>query len=157
MFVLDGRPLVLDVPFTGPNGTQYPANWLRCATPEERLAVGITEVQEPLYYDQRFYWGYDQDGNLIPKEHSQLVKLWSNQTRTTANTLLFPTDWMIIREVDNGNPCPANMKTWREDIRLSANQKVVDIESTTTTEELAVYVTSSDYSTWPQQPSGDAE
>jgi hypothetical protein len=153
MFVLNGQTLQLDVPFTGPDGTQYPANWLRCATPEERASVGITEEPEPPFYDQRFYWGYDQDGNLIPKDHGQLVTLWAGQTRTTANTLLFPNDWLIVREMDNGTPCPTDMKTWREDIRLSAKDKVEAIEATTTTDELAVYVTSPAYSTWPVAPS----
>ena len=37
MFLLDGKPLALDTPFTDPaTGVQYPANWLRLATPEER-------------------------------------------------------------------------------------------------------------------------
>jgi hypothetical protein len=152
MFVLNGSPLALDVPFTGPDGTQYPANWLRCATQEERLAAGINEVPEPDSYDQRFYWGYDQDGNLIPKDHEQLVVLWVSQTRTTANALLAPTDWFIVREMDNGTPCPTNMKTWREAVRVSSNQKVLDVEATLTTEELASYITGGNYSTWPQPP-----
>jgi hypothetical protein len=47
MFVLDGKPLSPDVAFTH-DGIQYPANWLRLATPEERAAIGITEVPDPL-------------------------------------------------------------------------------------------------------------
>jgi hypothetical protein len=154
MFVLNGRTLVLDVPFTGHDGTQYPANWLRCATPEERLAAGITEVPDPPTWDQRFYWGYDQDGHLIPKDRGQLVTLWSAQTRTTANTLLFPTDWLIVREVDNGTLCPTDVKIWREDVRLAAQDKVSAIESTTTTPELAAYICDAQYNTWPQAPMG---
>jgi len=155
MFVLDRRPLALDVPFTGPDGTQYPANWLRCATAEERLAVGITEVADPSYYDRRFYWGHDQDGQLISKDHGQLVTLWTSQTRTTANTLLSPTDWLIIREMDNKTPCPADVKTWRENVRVAAGQKISLIEATTTTSELALYIDGSDYHVWPHEPNAD--
>jgi len=47
MFLLNGKPLALDVPFETPNGTQYPANWLRLASPEDRKDIGFTEVPDP--------------------------------------------------------------------------------------------------------------
>ena len=144
MFLLDGKPLSPDVAFTGSDGTQYPANWLRLASPEERLAVGITEVPDPAYYDQRFYWGPD-----LPKDHAQLVPQWIDQTRATAGTLLVPTDWMVIREADNGTPVPADVKTWREAIRLACNEKVIYLGTTNSTEELAAYITGGEYSAWP--------
>lgn len=149
MFKLaDGRPLAIDTPFAWGN-VSYPANWLRLSSPEERAAIGITEVPDPPVYDQRFYWGYDQDGKLIPKDHTQLVEQWTQQTRTTANTLLAPTDWIIIREADNGKPADADTKAWRESIRLATGTKVTAIKQTTDTAELAAYVTSAAYSSWP--------
>ena len=150
MFILDGKPLSPDVAFTH-DGIQYPANWLRLATPEERTAIGITEEPDPQPYDQRFYWGYDSDGNLIPKDHAQLVEQWSQQTRTTAGTLLQPTDWIIIRQADNGVEADPAIKTWREDIRLATGDKITAIEDTTTTDELAAYITGADYPVWPEQ------
>jgi hypothetical protein len=57
MFLLNGTPISLDVEFTTPDGTRYPANWIRLASPAERAAIGITEAPDPEYYDQRFYWG----------------------------------------------------------------------------------------------------
>jgi hypothetical protein len=147
MFILDGRPLSPDTAFTH-NGVQYPANWLRLSTLEQKEEIGITEAPEPAIWDQRFYWGYDADNNLIPKDHTQLVTLWTEQTRTTAGTLLSPTDWMITREVDNSTPVPEDIKTSRQNIRLLCNEKVNSIGITTTTGELATYVTSSEYSSW---------
>lgn len=146
MFILDGRPLSPDVPFEH-DGISYPANWLRLATPEEREAIGITEVPDPEPYDQRFYWGPG-----LPKDHAQLVEQWTQQTRTTANTLLQPTDWIIIREADNGKPADPLIKTWREDIRLATGTKIDAIEATTTTAELAAYITGADYPIWPADP-----
>ncbi len=152
MFVLpDGRPLSLDAPFRW-MGVNYPANWLRLATPEERAAIGITEVPDPPSYDQRFYWGYDDKGNLIPKDHTQLVEQWVAATRTTANTLLAPTDWIIIREADNGKPADPLLKTWREDIRLATGAKVTAIRETVDTPALAAYITGPDYPVWPRDP-----
>ena len=150
MFLLNGQPLAPDVPFTGKDGTQYPANWLRLSTAADRKRVGITEVPDPAPYDQRFYWGYDAEGKLIPKDHAQLVTQWVAQTRTTAGTLLAPSDWMIIREQDNATPVPADVKAWRESIRTACNDKVTAIEATTDTESLAAYITGNAYPVWPQ-------
>jgi hypothetical protein len=148
MFKLaDGRLLALDVPFTW-DQVSYPANWLRLASPEEREAIGIIEVSDPAPYDQRFYWGPD-----LPKDHAQLVEQWVSQTRTTAGTLLQPSDWLVIRETDNGTPVPDEWRTWRESIRAAAGTKVDAIEATTTTEELAAYITGAEYPTWPLDPS----
>jgi len=156
MFLLDGKPLSPDVAFTATNADgetiQYPANWLRLSTPEERAAIGITEVPDPAPYDQRFYWGYDADGTLLPKDHAQLVEQWVSQTRYTANTLLTPTDWIIIREADNGKPADPLIKQWREDIRLATGTKNDAIEATTSTDELAAYITGPDYPAWPADP-----
>jgi len=148
MFLLNGTPIALDVPFRTPDGIQYPANWLRLSTLEQKEEIGITETPDDPIHDQRFYWGYDSDGNLIPKDHTQLTTQWSEQTRTTAGTLLFPTDWMFTREVDNETPVPLTIKTARQNIRILCNQKVTHIGITTTTSELATYVTSSEYSSW---------
>jgi hypothetical protein len=152
MFILDGKPLSPDSAFTH-NGIQYPADWLRLTTLEQKEAIGITEAPDPAIWDQRFYWGYDSDGNLIPKDHSQLTTQWSEQTRTTAGTLLAPTDWMIVRESDNETPVPLTIKTARQNIRLLCHQKISNIGITTTTPELATYVTSSDYSSWTLEES----
>ena len=152
MFLLNGQPLAVDTPFKTADGTQYPANWLRLSTLEEKEAIGITEVPDPEPYDQRFYWGYDAEGHLIPKDHAQLVEQWTAQTRTTANSLLQPTDWIIIREADNGKAADPVLKTWREEIRLAAGSKVYEIGQTTDTDALAVYITSADYPAWPVDP-----
>jgi hypothetical protein len=163
MFLLNGKPLALDVPFES-NGTLYPANWLRLASPAEREAIGITEVADPPSYDQRFYWGYTASGTLIPKDHTQLVSQWTDATRHTANTLLAPTDWMVVREIDNGTAVPSGIRGWRQDVRYSCEGKVTMIDLTQTTPELAEYITyvspsggaPSDCNYWPQyvEPSG---
>ena len=146
MFILDGKPLSPDVAFTH-DGIQYPANWLRLASPEERAAIGITEEPDPAPYDQRFYWGPD-----LPKDHTQLVEQWVAQTRATAGTLLVPSDWLVIREQDNGTAVPTEWKDWRQAIRMATGDKVAAIEATTTTEELAAYITGADYPMWPADP-----
>lgn len=154
MFLLDGRPLSPDRAFTDINGIQRPANWLRLTTPDERITAGVTEVPDPPTWDQRFYWGYDGDGHLIPKDHGQLVVQWVSQMRQTANSLLSGTDWMVIREQDNGTAMPADWKSYREDIRLTCNNRVTLLEATKTTDQLATVIVSDfdGWFPWPHDP-----
>ena len=149
MFLLDGRPLSPDVAFEH-NGIQYPANWLRLSTLEEKEAIGITEVPDPPYYDQRFYWGYDASGNLIPKDHGQLVEQWVGAVKATAGTLMAPTDWLITRASDpsSNKPVPEWALDERTAIRFKSDEKEAAIETTASTEELAAYLTSSAFSSW---------
>ena len=42
-FKLEGKTLPGDVPFQTSDGTNYPANWLRLTTFDEKKAIGITE------------------------------------------------------------------------------------------------------------------
>jgi hypothetical protein len=158
MFIFDGKPLSPDVAFTDPaTGVQYPANWLRLSTLEEKEAIGITEQADPPVWDQRFAWGYSEDGQLIWKDHTQLVEQWVAQTRTTAGTLIQPTDWMVIREQDNGTVVPESVKALREDIRLATGQKNAAIEATADTAELAAYITGSEYPVWPSDSPAPVE
>ena len=149
MFVLDGRPLAPDSAFSH-NGINYPANWLRLSTWEEKQAIGIQEVPDPPTWDQRFYWGYDSEGHLIPKDHTQLVSTWDQNTNQTAYTLLLPTDWMIVRQVDEGIAIDTETKNWRQAIRLACATKITAIKATTTTDELAAFITGPEYPVWPQ-------
>ena len=72
----DGTGIPIDVPFTI-GTTNYPANWLRLSTAEEKTAVGIIEVADPKVYNSTFYYtdgkektledtdSKDDAGNLI--------------------------------------------------------------------------------------------
>jgi hypothetical protein len=69
MFQLNGNPISLDTAFTL-DGTSYPANWIRLASPAERAAIGITEVADPATWDDRFYWGVGNPKLLNDREES---------------------------------------------------------------------------------------
>ena len=150
MFILDGKPLSPDRAFTTSDGTQYPTNWLRLATPAQREAIGITEQPDAPVYDQRFYWGYDNDGNLIPKDHTQLVDQWTAQVKTTAASLLTPTDWYVVRESETGLEAPQSVVDRRASIRYLSGYKEGLLVGTTSTDELAAYVTGPDFGVWEE-------
>ena len=63
MFLLNDQPLAVDTAFTN-DGIQYPANWLRLSTAEEKSAIGIREVADVVRADERFYWDGD---STLPK------------------------------------------------------------------------------------------
>jgi len=152
MFILDGRTLQLDVPFEH-DGIQYPPNWLRLATPEERAAIGITEVAEQPRPDDRFYWvsGPNDDGSwtAIPKDIDGLKTTWTAQFKQTAYTMLLPSDWMIVRKQEDGTDVPADWTSYRESVRTTCALAISDLESTTDIDAFIASVTSVQ---WPVSP-----
>ena len=56
MFLLNGNRLAEGTSFYDANGTQYPPQWLNTSTEEEKAAIGITWVADPVPVDNRFYW-----------------------------------------------------------------------------------------------------
>ena len=90
-YSLNGRTLQLDVPWDH-DGIQYPANWLRLSTAQDRAELGIAWVDDDPTWNQNWYWGYDSDGNLIPKTYADLKANWIAKTKATANSLLQPSD-----------------------------------------------------------------
>lgn len=142
----DGRIIALDRAFTL-GDVQYPANWLRLATPEERAAIGITEVPDPQPYDQRFYWGV---GN--PRDHAQLQEQWVAQVKQTAFTLLAPTDWYVVRHSETGAAMPQSVLDRRAEIRQYSKDKEATIMATVDTDELAAYLTSAAFAAWEVLP-----
>jgi hypothetical protein len=147
----DGTTVSDDMAFTW-NEIQYPDNWIKLSTKKDRDAIGLKgPLPEEPWYDQQFYLGFDSKGNLIPKDHGTLVTLYSEYCRMNANAMLRETDWMVIREVDNGTAVPDSTKEYRQAIRTAVGVKIEAIEATTTTAELATYSASTEYTTWPSE------
>ncbi len=132
MLKLDNKPLSYDRAFTHA-GIQYPANWLRLSSLEERNALGITEVANDPTYDQRFYWGLDnpkqlndvtdEDGNTT----TGLKTLWSATQGQIAASLLAPSDWRIIKAKETGTNIPSAWKTYRAAVRTACNTRQTEI------------------------------
>ena len=70
-FKLGTRTLPLDTPFTH-NDIQYPANWIRLASEEDKSAIGLVWEADPVRADDRFYWNGDINNHkaLEDKEES---------------------------------------------------------------------------------------
>ena len=148
MFLHNGQRLNLDQPFTIED-TNYPPNWLRESTPEMREALGIVEITWGSRPDDRFYWVQENmDGTYTtsPKDLTQLKATFTAQVDQTAYSLLFPTDWMIVRKAETNVAVPDATTTYRAAVRADALANRTAISNATTVEELITVVSSF---TWP--------
>ena len=142
----DGTPIPIDSAFS--IGTiNYPANWLRLSTAEEKTAAGIVEVEDPIVYDSRFYHfdgtpkslddvnSTDKDGNLIKNaDGSQhiiygLKTQFKKEEKQTAGNLLSRYDWLIVRKTEKGTAIPAEITTFRDAVRTACNTREAEIDA----------------------------
>ena len=133
MFLLNGNRLQEGVSFYDANGTQYPANWLNQSTEEQKAAIGITWVADPVRADDRFYW----DGNINnPKDLDGLKDTFKSQVKDTANKLLTHTDWYVIRKAERNVNIPTDIADKRSAIITEANRLDSEIGLVDTVEGL---------------------
>ena len=133
MFLLNNKPINLDAAFTTEDGTQYPANWIRLASPAERAAIGITEIDDAPTYDDRFFWASGQ-----PKDIDMLKTNMISQVKQTAASLLAPTDWKIIRATETATAIDADVLAARAAIRTASNTNEIAINACITVDALAI-------------------
>ena len=57
-FKLGTKTIQLDTPFTH-DDIQYPANWIRLASEEDKSAIGMTWEADAVRADDRYYWDGD--------------------------------------------------------------------------------------------------
>ena len=145
-FKLDNKSLPIDVAFTS-NGVNYPANWLRLTTLDEKKAIGITEVSDSVTYDQRFYWSPNK-----AKALAGLKTNWITQQKNTANALLAPYDWYIIRKLEEGKDIPGAVSKYRDDVRTACAARETQINAVIDVTSLKDLVDSS-LTAWPDAPS----
>lgn len=143
MFLLHGSPLQIDVAFKA-NGISFPSNWLRLATAEEKAAVGITEVADPVRYDDRFYW----DAGL-PKDLDDLKAEWDRRVNEIAYSLLSPSDWMVVRKQEIGTEIPVEWSTYRAAVRSAAATHKTALNAAT---DIDAFVSVATTMQWPVLP-----
>ena len=152
-FKLDGNPLAVDVAFSH-NDIQYPANWLRLSTADEKAAIGITEVADAPIYDSRFYWGngtaksltdtneVDENGDPILDQNGDQVvslgvkSLLKNQEKATAASLLAKTDWYVVRKTEKSTAIPSAITTYRDAVRTACDTREKEIDACSDTAAL---------------------
>ena len=133
-FLLNGKPLQEGVQFKDAKGTTYPANWLNQSTEEEKAAIGVVWVADPVKLDDRFYWNGNptspkalEDKEETDSEGNKSVTkgLKSNfiaQVKDTAGKLLAQTDWYVIRKAERNIDIPSKVVTERAKIVAEAER-----------------------------------
>ena len=153
----NGSRLSLDVAWKDTEGTQYPSNWLRNSTPDNRAAVpsgGVTWETDPPRYDQCFYWGpgkpkdiadtptyasYDKDGKGVGEVTGNIPGLktqWIQQQKDTANSLLAKTDWLVTRKAEAGTAIPTEQANYRTAVRTQCGLREATINACADTDKL---------------------
>jgi hypothetical protein len=127
------------------NGTKYLYTWCNTMDADAKAAAGLTWVDDPEPFDERFYWGRNEDGTLIPKniddvnatdvdgnpvlddDGEQVVTFGlKSQAITTvkeqAGDLLASTDWMVIKATEVADyTVPEDVLTYRAAVRTASN------------------------------------
>ena len=175
MFLLNGNRLAEGTSFYDANGTQYPPQWLNVSTEEQKAAIGITWVTDPIPFDTRFYWDTDlpkaledkletkEDGTPLYKQvydkatesmvdtteqvvTKGLKSQFVAQVKDTAGKLLNATDWYVIRKAERAIEIPAKVALERTQIVTESNRLEVDINGATTVEELITVLNNQNWS-----------
>ena len=167
-FKLEGSPLAVDVAFKTSDGTQYPANWLRLSTADEKTALGITEVADDPVYASRFYWGNgtakalddvnatDENGDLLKDENGDQVvtlgvkSILKAQEKNIAGSLLARYDWYVVRKAEKSTAIPTAITTYRDGVRTACNTRETEIDACADTAALVTLYGSTEQSdkTW---------
>ena len=122
------------------NQITHPANWASAWDADTKAAIGVVWEDDPnTSFDSRFYWSQgvakslddinevdenndpilDQDGNQVVT--LGLKSIYKAQTKTTAGSLLAPTDWYVVRYTeDNTATIPTNVSTYRAAVRTAS-------------------------------------
>jgi hypothetical protein len=142
-FKLGTKTIQLDTPFTH-NDIQYPANWIRLASEEDKAAIGLVWEAEPVRADDRFYWDgninnpkaledvTNEDGKVTKGLKSQLI----SQVKASAGSLLAATDWKVVRAAEGVKPTDSVTLADRAAIRAWSDTTEDAIKACTTVEEL---------------------
>ena len=134
-YITEGNAFELD-------GIKYPAVWLNESNPTQKAQIGLVEVVATnTPQDERFYWvsstlngaeltyvntpkqlddteELDESGKLV--KTTGLKTVWKQQINQIAYSLLFTSDWMVVRAAE-GTPVPQEWSDYRKAIRDKAN------------------------------------
>ena len=134
-YTLNDSPITYGTPFKS-GDLRYTKAWWSISSDSEKTAVGIKTVADPTPYDERFYWSSSR-----PKDINTLKSIWIQAQKDTANTLLAPTDWMIVRQAEGGASAPSDTKTYRAAVRTKSKEREDQITACSDTAALAALVT----------------
>jgi hypothetical protein len=133
--------------WTDTAGRLHSALWMRYSD-QTKARYNIIWEEPPASaapFDNRFYWGRDLDGTLIPRSLTDINEVDDNnnpvldedgnqvitlglksihkaKTKETAGSLLSPTDWHVVKAAEvSGYTVPSTITTYRAAVRTASN------------------------------------
>ena len=109
---------------------QYPRNWIQNATDAEKSAIGLVEVTISGGQKSNDYYN-NSLGNLVVAGDGSVSRTWTNtaktlstvqskkveEAKTTANGMLSPTDWYVVRKAETDVAVPSEITAYRTAVR----------------------------------------
>jgi len=109
------------------SGRMYPPQWWGATTNDQKIAVGMVWVDDPVQYDSRFYTGdgtpkaLDDTGSgdsLVKGLKSKAI----DEVKAQAAGKLAPTDWQVVKATEVADyTVPSNITTYRAAVRTASN------------------------------------
>ena len=129
------------------SGNQHSKVWMRYSD-SQKATFKIVWEDPPASeapYDNRFYWGRQTDGTLIPRSLTDINEVdedgnalkdpqgnqivtpglkttWVAQTKTTANNKLAVHDWYVTRKAEKSTAIPSSVTTYRNAVRTKCGE-----------------------------------
>lgn len=148
-YINEGQQFTID-------GVTYPSNWLNQSTPEQKADLGLEEVvatNQP--FNPVYYWTGETlfEATLTytgtPKDLTEVKTNAIAQVNSTAYSILFPTDWMVVKAFETSTKVPTAWNTWRANVRTYAASAASAVEASNDVDEVAVIMGGLD---WPKDP-----
>jgi len=158
------------------NDIQYPFSiFTKAWTDEERKELGIVPyVYEGSSVENMFYTSSESSPAVqadkvvvtrsqTPRDVDAIKNTMKNHVSSVLQSTLAQTDWIVIREQDNGSAKPADLAKWRTDLRakaaaletaIDAKSDVAGLEGMTifTKEMRNAGKEASEFDEWPKNP-----
>ena len=136
------------------NGIQYPSSIFGAWTKADLKNIGIYPTQITSTIDEKTHratggvtYTINTDHVAVhhaktPHDLTDLKTKLVNQVDNQAHSILGPTDWMTVRQVEAGVTIADDWKTWRASVRTQAKSMKTAINAVTTiTDVPGLYVT----------------
>ena len=143
----NGRTLREGREWVDDSGNQHSKVWMRYSD-SQKATFKIVWEEPPASeapFDNRFYWGRQSDGTLIPRSLTDinevdengdplldtdgnqavtpgLKTIWVAKTKRTANDKLAVHDWYVTRKAEKATAIPSSVTTYRDAVRTKCGE-----------------------------------
>ena len=157
------------------NDVQYPKSIFGSSwTDEERKTLGIVPYEYEGSYISNMFYSTSEAAPVVEEDRvvvrrtpsannvDDIKAVMKNSVSKTLSNYLEQTDWIVIREQDNGTTKPADLAKWRTDLRAKAAALETAIDSksdvagleamTVATQEMIDKKEDAEFYDWPPHP-----